>query len=242
MLKSLPVPRVLGFWLQLKHKVKPLLAWALTVYPSSFLQPWCCVSMCSFQKSVSNPNPCDSVLRSLEGEQTRMMEPLGRDWRLIKWPEGAHLLLRKQTSPDTQFASALTLSLKVFPAFRPEEMFAISKCPAVVFYSGSPLRGDTYLQTNPVPMVFTTHPVHSEHLHSDLTPGSKHTTVPERTESLASVTTTFKGKTVPRILKTREKEPQNSLAESLYLLKTAALRREDKFRTEHSPALLCLTC
>lgn len=88
LLKALPVPRVLGFWLRLKHKVKPLLAWALTVYPSSFLQPWCCVSMCSFQKSVSNPNPCDSVLRSLEGEQTRMMEPLGRDWRLIKWPEG----------------------------------------------------------------------------------------------------------------------------------------------------------
>lgn len=75
------------------------------------------------------------------------MGPLGGDWCLIKWPEGARLLLRKQTSLDTQFASALTLDLKVIlPAFRPEEMFAISKCPAVVFYSVSPHREDTYLQ------------------------------------------------------------------------------------------------
>lgn len=29
-----------------------------------------------------------TVLRSLKGGQTRMMDPLGRDWCLIKWPEG----------------------------------------------------------------------------------------------------------------------------------------------------------
>lgn len=80
-----------------------------------------------------------------------MMDPLGRDWCLIKWPEGAHLLLRKQTSPDIQLARSLTLDLKVLPAFRPEEMSAISKCPAVMFYSASPHREDTYQQNKSCP-------------------------------------------------------------------------------------------
>lgn len=53
------------------------------------------------------------------------------------------MLLRKQTSPDTQFASALTLDLKVLPDFRPEEMSVISKRPAEVFYSASPQRRHT---------------------------------------------------------------------------------------------------
>lgn len=106
------------------------------------------------------------VLRSLKGEQTRIMDPLGRDWCLIKWPKGAQLF---QVSPDTQFASAPTLDLKVLPAFRPEELSVISKCPAVVHTEKTHTS-----RTNPALRVSTTHPVYSEHLHSDLTPGSNH--------------------------------------------------------------------
>lgn len=106
------------------------------------------VSECAAFRSLCQILTPVTVLPSLEREQTRIMDPLGRDWWLIKWPEGAHLF---QTSPDTQFASALTLYLKGLPAFRPEEMSVISKCPAVVFYSVSPHREDTYQQNKPCP-------------------------------------------------------------------------------------------